>query len=259
MLKFSANISTLFTDLPFGARIHAAARAGFGAIEAQFPYGEIEAGAFARQARDAGAEIVLINLSAGDFGAGERGIACLEGRQDEFLQGVLRGGDYAAELGCARVNCLVGNIPEGEEPEACWDVLVENLRRASAELAARDITLLIEPLNRRDNPRFAVSGYAQADALLTVVEAPNLALQYDFYHAAAGGEDVLSGLERRIERIGHIQFSDFPGRGAPGSGWLDFPRLFRALEHLPYEGWVGAEYHDPAPVCFGWRRDYGAD
>ncbi|WP_298282562.1 hydroxypyruvate isomerase family protein [Acidocella sp.] len=259
MLRFSANISTLFTDMPFAARPDAAARAGFLAIEAQFPHAEMSAGAFGQAARDAGVEVVLINLPAGEFGQGERGLACLPGRREEFLAGVLRGGDYAAEIGCPRVNCLVGNVPDGSAPEACWETMVESLRLAAAALAARGVTLLIEPLNRRDNPRFILGGYAEADALLTEVGAPNMALQYDFYHAAAAGEDVLSGLERRIERIGHVQFSDFPGRGAPGSGWLDFPRLFRAVAHLPYEGWVGAEYFDPAPAGFAWRRDYGAD
>ncbi|HUM08905.1 MAG TPA: TIM barrel protein [Acidocella sp.] len=253
MLRFSANISTLFTALPVPARIAAAARAGFAAVEMQFPY-ELPAATLADAAGAAGVEFVLINIPAGDFAAGERGIACIPGREDEFLRGLRRAGDYADALGCPRVNCLAGNLPEGEAPERCWDVLVENLRLAADTLAVRGVQLLVEPLNRADNPRFILNGYADADALLTAVGKDNLALQYDVYHARAGGEDVLEGLTRRIGRVGHIQFSDYPGRGAPGTGELDFPRLFRAIRHLPYAGWTGAEClcPNPGPEDFAW-------
>ncbi len=253
MLRFSANISTLFTALPVPGRIAAAAAAGFTAVEMQFPY-ELPASTLASAAGAAGVEFVLINIPAGDFAGGERGIACIPGREDEFLRGVMRAREYANALGCPRVNCLAGNLPEGEAPERCWDVLVENLRLAADMLAVRGVQLLVEPLNRVDNPRFILNGYAEADALLTAVGKDNLALQYDVYHARAGGEDALEGLTRRMGRIGHIQVSDYPGRGAPGTGELDFPRLFRAIRHLPYAGWTGAEYFcpNPGPEEFAW-------
>ncbi|MBB5372690.1 hydroxypyruvate isomerase family protein [Acidocella aromatica] len=253
MLRFSANISTLFTALPVAERIQAAARAGFKAVEMQFPY-DLPAATLREAAHKAGVEFVLINIPAGDFAGGERGIACLPGREAEFLRGVRLAGDYANTLGCPRVNCLAGNLPEGETPEQCWDVLVENLRLAADMLTVRGVQLLVEPLNRADNPRFILNGYPDADALLTAVGKDNLTLQYDTYHAHAGGEDVLEGLTKRLMRIGHIQFSDYPGRGAPGTGELNFPRLFRAIRNLPYEGWTGAEYlcPSPGPGDFAW-------
>jgi hydroxypyruvate isomerase len=253
MLRFSANISTLFTALPVPERIAAAAQAGFGAVEMQFPY-ELPAAMLRDAAREAEVAFVLINIPAGDFAQGERGIACLPGRENEFLRGVRLAGDYANTLGCPRVNCLAGNLPEGETPEQCWDVLVENLRLAADMLAVRGVQLLVEPLNRADNPRFILNGYPDAEALLTAVGKDNLALQYDTYHARAGGEDVLEGLTKRLARTGHIQFSDYPGRGAPGTGELDFSRLFRAIRNLPYEGWTGAEYlcPSPGPGDFAW-------
>ncbi len=246
MLRFSANISTLFAALPVVERIQAAARAGFKAVEMQFPY-DLPAATLRDATKQVGVEFVLINIPAGDFAGGERGIACLPGREAEFLRGVRLAGDYANALGCPRVNCLAGNLPEGETPEQCWDVLVENLRLAADILTQRGVKLLVEPLNRTDNPRFILSGYADADALLTAVGKDNLALQYDSYHARAGGEDVLEGLTKRLARIGHIQVSDYPGRGAPGTGEIDFPRFFRAIRNLPYEGWTGAEYFCPNP------------
>lgn len=253
MLRFSANISTLFTTLPVPERIAAAAQAGFAAVEMQFPY-ELPAATLRYAAGAAGVEFVLINIPAGDFAGGERGIACQPGRETEFLRGVRLAGDYADALGCPRVNCLTGNLPEGETPERCWDVLVENLRLAVDILTQRGVQLLVEPLNRVDNPRFILNGYGDADALLTAVGRDNLALQYDVYHARASGEDALEGLTKRIGRIGHIQVSDYPGRGAPGTGELDFPRLFRAIRHLPYAGWTGAEYFcpSPGPEAFAW-------
>ena len=131
---------------------------------------------------------------------------------------------------------------------------MENLRLAADMLAQRGVQLLVEPLNRADNPRFILSGYPHADDLLTAVGKDNLALQYDSYHARAGGEDVLEGLTKRLARIGHIQVSDYPGRGAPGTGEIDFPRFFRAIRNLPYAGWTGAEYflHNPRLDEFAW-------
>jgi len=256
MLRFSANVSTLFTALPVTERFAAAARAGFTGVEMQFPY-ELPAATLAEAARRAGLDWVLINAPAGDFTAGARGFACLPGGEEAFWQSLRQAADYAAALGCPRVHCLAGNLPADEAPERCWDVLVENLRQGAAMLAARGMQLLVEPLNRTDNPRFILDGYADADALLTAVGADNLALLYDVYHARAAGEDWLGGLERRIGRIGHIQFSDYPGRGAPGTGELDLARLFRAIRHLPYAGWTGAEFFSPSPgaAALDWLAD----
>ena len=253
-MRFSANISTLFTALPLLERFAAAAAAGFSAVEMQFPYTHKPA-ELAAAAQGAGVEIVLINLPAGDFAAGERGIACIPGRAAEFHAGVTQAVAYAAALRCPRVNCLAGNVPEGENADACWDMLVENLRDAADVFATHNLELLIEPLNRADNPRFMLDGSKDVLALITAVGKRNLALQFDLYHSAAAGEDVCAQLARHIDRIGHIQISDHPGRGAPGSGGFDFTRFFKALSHLPYAGWVGCEYFAAEPD-FAWMQSY---
>jgi hydroxypyruvate isomerase len=254
MLRFSANISTLFTALPLPERFAAAAKAGFKAVEMQFPYAHKPA-ELAGAAKAAGVEMALINMPAGDFAGGERGIACIPGRGAEFQAGISQAINYATALRCARVNCLAGNIPEGGHVDACWDLLVANLRDAADAFAMHNIELLIEPLNRTDNPRFILDGTRNALDLITAVSRNNVALQFDCYHSARSGEDARAQLTRHISRIGHIQISDFPGRGAPGTGTLDFARMFGALARLPYEGWVGCEYFAAEPD-FAWMRNY---
>jgi len=253
-MRFSANISTLFTALPLLERISAAASAGFTAVEMQFPYTHRPAELIAA-AKAAGVEFVLINAPAGDFAAGERGIACLAGREAEFHAGIAQAITYATALGCPRVNCLAGNVPEGADADQCWDVLVANLRDAADAFATHNIELLIEPLNHADNPRFALNGTSNTLDLITAIGRRNVLLQFDSYHCSTAGEHVCAQLGRHIASIGHIQISDSPGRGAPGSGNFDFTRFFAALSHLPYEGWIGCEYFDPAPD-FAWVQNY---
>lgn len=253
-MRFSANISTLFTALPFLDRFAAAAAAGFTAVEMQFPYAHKPA-ELAAAARAAGVNIVLINLPAGDFAAGERGIACIPGRAADFSAGISQAITYATALHCPRVNCLAGNLPDGVSGETCWDLLVANLQDAADAFATHNLELLIEPLNRADNPRFILGGSRHTLDLITAVARRNVALQFDLYHSAASGEDPYAQLARHIGQIGHIQISDFPGRGAPGSGTLDFARFFKTLSHLPYAGWIGCEYFAPVPD-FAWMQSY---
>ncbi len=253
-MRFSANISTLFTALPVLERFAAASQAGFTAVEMQFPYAHRPAELIAA-ANAAGVAFVSINAPAGDFAAGERGIACLPGREVEFQTGIAQAVNYANALGCPRINCLAGNIPEGANADECWDVLVANLRDAADVFATHNIEMLIEPLNRADNPRFALNGAKHTLDLITAVGRRNVSLQFDSYHSTAAGEDAHAQLARHITNIGHIQISDAPGRGAPGTGDFDFTRFFQALSHLPYEGWIGCEYFDPAPG-FAWMRNY---
>jgi hydroxypyruvate isomerase len=253
-MRFSANISTLFTALPFVERFAAAANAGFSAVEMQFPYTHKPA-ELAAAAQGFGVEIVLINLPAGDFGAGERGIACIPGRETEFRAAIAQAVAYATALHCPRINCLAGNTPEGVSPDECWDMLVDNLRDAADAFAVHNIELLIEPLNRADNPLFMLDGCKDVLNLITAIGRRNVLLQFDSYHSTASGEDSCAQLARHISQIGHIQISDFPGRGAPGSGSFDFARFFKALSHLPYEGWVGCEYLAQEPD-FAWMQNY---
>lgn len=254
MLRLSANISTLFTELPMLDRPAAAATAGFRAIELQFPYG-IPSRELAAACRDAHVACVLINCPAGEPGRGELGLAGLPECQREFAESIDLAMNYARELGCPRVNCLAGRRPAGATRAHCWEVLVDNLRSVAGRLADVGVRLLVEPLNEIDVPGFLLATIRDADALLSAVDHPNVALQYDVYHRRAAGDDWLAGLRERIARIGHIQFSDYPGRHQPGTGEMDFARLFAQIRSSAYPGWTGCEYWPTGPTLdsFGWR------
>ncbi len=257
MPRFSASLSFLFTEVPFLERFAAARAAGFTAVEYMFPY-DYPPGTLAQALQEHGLEQVLFNLPAGDWAAGERGIAILPDRRAEFRDGVRRARDYARVLGVRRINCLVGVLPPGLAPEQAEQVLIENLRFAAEELAADGLMLLVEPVNDRDIPGFFLTSGAQALAVLEAVGAPNLRLQYDVYHAARMGEDPLAFLQANLPRIGHVQIADAPGRHQPGTGRLDLARILGELDRLGYSGYVGLEYV-PEPdtlSSLGWLARY---
>lgn len=241
MPRFAANLSMLFTERPFLDRFAAAAAAGFRAVECQFPY---DWPAEAVRARlDAGAlSLVLHNLPAGDWAAGERGIACLPGREAEFRAGVARGIAYARALGTPRLNCLAGLAPAGADAGLLRRTMVANLRHAAAALAEAGLELLVEPINTHDMPGFWLNRWAQALELIDEVGAPNLKLQFDAYHVAAMGDAPIPALSACYGRVGHIQIADHPGRHEPGSGTLGCAALFAHIDALGYDGHVGAEY-----------------
>jgi hydroxypyruvate isomerase len=241
MLKFSANLSMLFTEVEFPARFARAAATGFAAVECMFPYAwplDQLTEALARHRLD----LVLHNLPPGDWQAGERGIACLPGREGEFQDGVGRAIEYATALNCRRLNCLVGIVPPGSAVAAFRDTLVANLQFAAAALERAGIQLLVEPLNDRDVPGFFLTGTREALALIAAVDNPNLALQYDVYHMQRMEGDLITTLTDRIARIGHIQIADNPGRHEPGTGEINFRNLFAAIDGAGYDGWIGCEY-----------------
>lgn len=241
MPRFAANLTMLFNEVPFLERFEAAARAGFQAVEYLFPY-EFEADELAQQLRAHGLLQVLHNLPAGDWRAGERGIACLPGRVDEFRAGVERAVEYARSLGCRRLNCLAGIPPAGQDPQVSRRTLVENLRFAAGPLAGAGITLLIEPINTRDIPGFFLCHTAQAREIMAEVGAPNLRLQYDVYHMQVMEGDLARTLRANHGVVHHVQVADNPGRHEPGTGEINYPFLFRLLDDLGYDGWVGCEY-----------------
>lgn len=253
MLRLSANISTLFTELPPLARPAAAAAAGFAAVEMQFPYA-LPLPELAAACAAAAVEVVLINAPPGELEAGELGLACLPGRQRQFAESLELAIRTAQALRCRRVHCLVGKLPAGVSRAEGWEILAGNLRYAAGRLEDAGMQLLAEPLNAVDQPRFILTRIDEGDRLLEAVGHRNLALQYDVYHRRAAGEDWLGGLAPRIGRIGHIQFSDYPGRHQPGSGELDWAALFGLIQRLPYDGWTGAEYTPTAATgdSFGW-------
>lgn len=260
MPKFAANLTLLFTEVPFPDRFERAARAGFEAVEFQFPY------AFAaddiRQRLDAnGLTLVLYNLPAGDWDAGERGIACQPDRVDEFRAGVARAIRYAQALGMGRksvgqLNCLLGKAPPGVPDSVLRDTVLGNLRHAAAALQAAGLRLLIEPVNSFDVPGFYLTRTAQAADILAEVGADNAFIQYDIYHAQRMEGELAATITRYLPRIGHVQLADNPGRHEPGSGEINWPFLFAHLDRSGYDGWVGCEYSPAgaAEAGLGWRR-----
>ena len=256
MIRFAANISLLFTEVEFPQRFAAAARAGFLGVEFQFPY------AFAKELLKkelltSGLTPVLHNLPAGDWAAGERGIACHPDRVAEFEAGVGQALEYATTLGCAQLNCLAGRLPAGVERQRAVDTLVRNLRFAAPRLADEGIRLLIEPVNTWDVERFLVSRSDQALEIIDAAACGNLFLQYDVYHMFRMEEQVTAAIDAALPRIGHIQIADHPGRHEPGTGEIDFRSLFRRLSARGYPGWIGCEYL-PAGTTeagLGWRRE----
>ena len=257
MPRFAANLSFLFTERPFFERFAAARAAGFAAVEFHFPY-EHDRAALAEVVLTSGLEVVLFNLPAGDWAAGERGIACHPRRIAEFQDGVGLAIEYARLLGCCRLNCLAGIAPGDISNEKARETLIENLRFAAAVAGRADIQLLLEPLNTRDTPGFLVATPRAGLALIEAVGSENLRLQYDIYHAQVMAGDLARTLEEHLPQIGHIQLADNPGRHEPGTGEINFPFLLQHLDRIGYTGWVGCEYKPSgrSEDSFGWMRGW---
>ncbi len=255
MPKFAANLSMLFTEVPFLDRFERAARAGFEAVEFLFPYAH--AAAEIRDRLDAnGLALVLHNLPAGDWDAGERGIACDPGRTADFRAGVAKAVDYAAALGVPQLNCLAGKAPPGAADAELRRTFVANLRFAAGELKRAGLKLLVEPVNDFDIPGFWLTRSAQALSILDEVGADNAFLQYDIYHAQRMEGELAATLQRHLPRIAHVQLADNPGRHEPGTGEIDYAFLFAHLDRIGYDGWIGCEYK-PAGATeagLGWRE-----
>ena len=242
MLKFAANLSFLFLDAPFSERFRRAAAAGFAGVEYLFPF-DHPAPEIAGWLRANDLEQVLFNLPAGDWAAGERGLACLPQRRGEFAESVERALDYARALDCRRLHCLAGLRPAGVDDAELEATYVANLQFAADRCATIGATVMIEPINSRiDMPSYWLDDVAKGFRLLEAVDRSNVKLQYDIYHAQIIAGDLARTLEAQIARIGHIQIADNPGRHEPGSGEINYPFLFALLDRLGYDGWVGCEY-----------------
>jgi hydroxypyruvate isomerase len=250
MPQFAANLTMLFTEEPFIDRFEAAAKAGFKAVEFLFPYAHT-AEQVRNAALEAGVQIVLHNLPAGDWEAGERGIACLPDRVNEFREGVAKAIEYATALGVTQVNCLAGKAPAGADPAVLRATFVENLRYAAGQLGAHGIRLLIEPINTFDIPGFYLHGTAQALALMDEVGSDNLFLQYDIYHMQRMEGELAATMQKHLPRIGHIQLADNPGRFEPGTGEINYAFLFQHLDRIGYTGHIGCEYKPKTTTTAG--------
>ncbi|KQQ89037.1 hydroxypyruvate isomerase [Massilia sp. Leaf139] len=254
MPKFAANLSTMFTELSFLDRFAAAREAGFDAVEFQFPYAcepEWIAGRLARY----GLELVLHNFPAGDWPGGDRGMACDPRRIAEFQDSVELALDYADELGVKQLHCMAGILPPNVPHARAHATYVANLRFAAAALKERGLALLIEPINDRDVPGYFLTGSRQAAGIIRECAVDNLFLQFDVYHAQRMEGDLANTIRELLPLIRHIQIADVPGRHEPGTGEINFPYLFRVLDELGYDGWIGCEYTPAAGTVegLGWR------
>jgi len=257
MPRFAANLTMLFNEVDFLDRFAAAALAGFRGVEYLFPY-DYDKGELADRLAAHGLSQVLHNLPAGDWAAGERGLACLPDRVGEFRDGVGRAIDYALTLGCPRVNCLAGVAPAEADPEDLLRTFTENLRFAAQELEKVNIALLTEPINTRDVPGFYLNRSDQALAIVSEVGASNLQLQYDVYHMQIMEGDLAPTIERHLAAIGHIQVADTPGRHEPGTGEINYRFLFDFIDACGYGGWIGCEYQPRTTTADGlvWLAPY---
>lgn len=247
----------LFQEVDFLERFAKAADNGFSAVEFMFPY-DWPAAEVAERLQRHGLRQVLHNLPAGDWGAGERGIACLPGREGEFQDGVGRAIEYAKALNCPQINCLAGLMPENAAAEQAFETLTTNLRFAAEALAGEGINLLVEPLNNKDIPGFLVTTSAEGCRVLDAVGHATVKLQYDIYHMQRMEGDLANTISALIGRIGHIQLADNPGRHEPGTGEINFTNLFKAIDSAGYQGWIGCEYIPAAgtEAGLGWLDTY---
>jgi hydroxypyruvate isomerase len=247
MPRFAANLSMLYPELDFLDRFEAAAKDGFEGVEFLFPYAW-PAEAIADRLRANGLQQVLFNAPPGDHARGERGLACLPGREAEFRDGIATALAYARVLSCPRMHVMAGVPPPGLARDTAERVYVDNLRWAASQAARAGRDLLLEPLNPRDAPGYLVSRQDDAHRLVEAVGAPNLKVQMDLYHCQITEGDVAMKIRRYLPggRIGHFQIAGSPGRHEPDVGEIHYPYLFDVIDEVAaqcgWTGWVGCEY-----------------
>ena len=257
MPRFAANLTMLFNEVPFLERFTLAKTGGFKAVEFLFPY-DFDVQAIKSALDNNALMLALHNLPAGDWNAGERGIACLPDRVTEFRNGVAKAIEYATILGVPQLNCLAGKAPAGADPKALHDTFVSNLQYAASELKKAGLKLLIEPINTFDIPGFYLSKTEQGISILDAVAADNAFLQYDIYHAQRMEGELANTIQKYFSRIAHIQLADNPGRNEPGTGEINYEYLFGLLDRLGYAGYIGCEYKPlkTTEAGLGWMNQY---
>jgi 2-dehydrotetronate isomerase len=255
MPRFAANLSMMFNEAPFLERFNAAAGAGFRAVEFLFPY-DYEPAALETRLRDCRLEIALFNMPPGNWAAGERGISSIPGREAEFRAGVEKALSYATRLGVRRLHAMAGIPPADADPAACRSTLIENLKFAAAKLAEHNIMLLLEAINTRDMPGFFVNTQAQSFDICAAVNASNLKMQLDCYHMQVMEGDIATKLRHYASQCGHIQIAGAPERHEPDTGEVRYEYLFRLMDEIGYDGWVGCEYRPAGNTADGlsWFR-----
>jgi len=257
MPRLAANLSMMFTELPFLDRFAAAAAAGFKGVEFLFPY-EHPASELRTRLDDAGLTIALFNMPPGDWAAGERGTAGLPGRQAEFRDGVRRALDYAGTLGCPLLHCMAGIVPPGVVPAAAQAIYAANLDWAAGQAAAAGRRIVIEPINSHDMPGYVLSTTGQAAAIIAGLGTDRVGLQFDLYHCQITEGDLTRRMEALMPLIAHMQIADVPGRNEPGTGEINWHHVLPRMDVLGYSGWVGCEYRPAGDTLAGlsWRTSY---
>ena len=241
MPNFAANLSWLFTELDFLDRFKAAKEAGFNAVECLSPY-EHHRLDIAEKLKEHDLQQVLFNMALGDWDKGERGIAILPERREDFKESLAMAMAYADALGCKKIHCMAGIIPDECDLFELEATYVSNLRYAAEEAAMAGITLLIEPINSVDVPGYYLNYIEQASSVIEKVKADNLAIQFDAYHVQKTQGDIANTFKTYQHQIGHIQIADNPGRNEPGTGEINFDFLFQYFDALGYNGHISAEY-----------------
>jgi len=257
MPKLAANLSTLFKEHPFLDRFAAAAKAGFRAVEYQYPY-DHKPEDIAAAARAAGVQVVLHNMPRGDAARGEHGTACLPGREPRFREDLELALAYAKAAGCSRLHCMAGVAPAGSDRAALHATYLGNLRYASARLAAEGMQVLIEPLSSRTVAGCFLSSSGQAARVVDELGLSNVLIQYDLFHMQVMEGNLSETIERLLPKIGHLQIADAPGRHEPGTGELNFGFLLEHIDRLGYSGWIGCEYNPRGDTVEGlkWAKPY---
>ena len=260
MLRFAANLTMLYNEHAFLDRFAAAAADGFQAVEYLFPYA-FEAGEIARRLADNGLQQVLFNAPPGDWDAGDRGIACLPGREAEFRDGFVRALDYAEALGCPRVHVMAGLAPQGADRAQLQATYEGNIAWAAERAAAAGRNVLIEPINLRDMPGYFLNRQDEAHRIVQALGAPNLQVQFDLYHCQIVEGDVAMKLRQYLPtgRVGHLQIAGVPMRHEPDLGEVNYPYLFGVIDEVSaacgWQGWIGCEYRPARGAVAGGTSD----
>src|SRR5713226_2877189 len=257
MPRFAANLAYLFTERGMIERFAAAAAAGFTAVELQYPYDHAPSAVKAELDRH-GLTMLGLNTAPGALASGEFGVAAIPGREQEFATLFKQALDYVTAIGGCQIHCLAGKVPPEQRPAAEL-TFIRNLARAADAARARDITLLIEPLNPRDRPDYFLTRVEQAADVIAKVERPNVRIQFDFYHCQIVGGDLIRRFKKYFPVVGHVQIAAVPSRREPDEGEVNYPQIFAALDSMGYGKWVGCEYRPRARTedGLGWVRAYG--
>ena len=250
MPRFAANISMMFTEVPFLDRFARARACGFEAVEFLFPY-EFPADEIAARLKDNGLSQVLFNAPPGDWAKGERGQAALPGRQAEFREGMKRALEYAAVLSCPRLHVMAGLAPAGVPRDTLLSTYAANLAWAAEEAGKAGVKPVIEPINHRDIPGFFLNTTDEAAAIIQAVGPEKLGMQFDLYHCQITEGDIVKRAEKHLPLIAHMQVADNPGRTEPGTGEVNWPFVFRAIDAMGFRGWIGCEYRPAAETEAG--------